>query len=65
MKNNNPCILTPQAQQDILDILTYTKNTWGAEQARRYGSSLESCFKNIKKGKALTNSTFPPIHTLR
>jgi len=43
--------VTEAADDDLLAIARYTINKWGIEQARRYGSALESRFSAIGQGK--------------
>jgi toxin ParE1/3/4 len=35
------------ARLDLVEIADYTVDTWGLEQANRYMSGLESCFKQL------------------
>jgi toxin ParE1/3/4 len=44
---NASVLLTPQAEQDLEDILRYTLETWGGEQVRRYAHALDDAFENI------------------
>lgn len=44
--------LTPDAENDLVAIATYTIATWGLEQAARYEAALESCFESLADGSA-------------
>ena len=39
--------LTPEAKSDITDILNYTIETWGVEQAKVYAEKLHGNFPNV------------------
>lgn len=41
--------LTPSAEDDIRQIIRYTVDRWGIEQAIKYEGLLESCFSKIGK----------------
>lgn len=43
--------LTQDAEDDLRKIARYTLETWGAEQARRYGQTLEAHFEARASGK--------------
>lgn len=36
--------LTPEAQEDLINIRSYTLVTWGAKQSAKYLTGLENCF---------------------
>ena len=57
--------LTPDAENDLLKIATYTIETWGLEQADRYGASLEGCFVAIADGSARSRAPLPHRPELR
>ena len=39
--------LTSEAKSDITDILNYTIETWGLEQAKIYAEKLHGIFANV------------------
>ncbi|MEE9581059.1 MAG: type II toxin-antitoxin system RelE/ParE family toxin [Nitrosomonadaceae bacterium] len=43
-------LLLPEADQDMTDIVLYTKEKWGREQVYKYVSELEACFSDIASG---------------
>ncbi|NEP57747.1 MAG: type II toxin-antitoxin system RelE/ParE family toxin [Symploca sp. SIO2G7] len=49
-------ILSPAAEQDLLDIWEYTYETWGIEQADYYLDQLEVACQNIAAGTAFYKS---------
>ncbi len=42
-----PYRLSRLAEADLLDIATYTKHTWGQDQAIRYVDDLEACCRKL------------------
>ena len=44
--------LTPEADDDLIEIARYTLKTWGEEQAEHYENKLRSVFEAIACGKA-------------
>ncbi len=44
--------LTPDAEDDLLEIAIYTIETWGLEQADAYEAALAACFHAIAEGEA-------------
>jgi toxin ParE1/3/4 len=42
-----------RAKADLLDITTYTMETWGAAQAGRYLDQLEDCAQKLARNPAL------------
>lgn len=51
--------LTPSAEDDLLQIASYTIETWGLDQASRYEAALQRCFHSLAAGTALTRSPIP------
>ena len=45
--------LTTRAESDLAQIADYTIETFGIEQARRYGDALEKCFQTIADNPSL------------
>lgn len=45
--------LTPEAQSDIVDILNYTIETWGEEQAVKYSDKLRTGFELLLENPLL------------
>ena len=41
--------LSPQAEQDLLDIFLFGIENWGEKQADDYANELESCFELLAK----------------
>lgn len=41
------------AEQDIFDIVAYTAERWGAEQARVYSGKLERCMEKLALGEGV------------
>ncbi|MGB1256787.1 MAG: type II toxin-antitoxin system RelE/ParE family toxin [Thiolinea sp.] len=39
--------LTPEAEQDLRDIWSYTRTTWGLKQANNYLEQLKTCFMRL------------------
>lgn len=40
-------ILSPKAQQDFIDILRYTNETWGEQQLQLYRDKIDDALKSI------------------
>lgn len=51
--------LTPDAENDLLEIAIYTIETWGLEQSDSYEAALGVCFRSIAAGTAHTRSPIP------
>ena len=47
------------ADQDIVEILEYTLDRWGAEQAVQYATLLDEHFESIGSGTMLSKQLFP------
>lgn len=43
--------LTPDAEEDLLEIGRYTIATWGVKQANRYESALKRCLGAVRKNE--------------
>lgn len=60
-------IRSPQASRDIVDVLAYTKERWGINQAREYRSlvkeAIEAIAKDPRRGK-LRDDVRPGIRAL-
>ena len=41
-------ILAPEAQADVSDILQFTLEEWGLQQAEKYGAVLDKAFSSIQ-----------------
>lgn len=48
MRSSTNLIVTPDARQDLDDILEYTIATWGDDQADEYERILDATFKRIR-----------------
>ena len=48
MKSGIDLIILPEAEQDIVDILQYTLETWGEDQETAYWSTLWDAFQRIQ-----------------
>ena len=46
--------ILPQAERSLKEIETWTRNTFGEDQARKYGGILRSRFREIADGKSLS-----------
>ncbi|VVE59649.1 type II toxin-antitoxin system RelE/ParE family toxin [Pandoraea sputorum] len=44
-------VLTAQAEADLRDIIRYTRQQWGTEQARRYIAKLELGIASLAAGR--------------
>ena len=42
-------IRSPAAKRDIIEVIRYTKERWGAEQARKYASLIEEALVTIAR----------------
>ncbi len=51
--------LTPDAEDDLLQIAAYTIETWGPGQADRYEAALVQCFGAICRGDAHSRLPIP------
>lgn len=51
-----PYDLTPEAEEDLKGIIRYTIRQWGTDQAQRYANLLESGFRQIAEGKAVSRT---------
>ena len=49
---NQPYRLTSGAESDTEQILRYTLDQWGADQAARYAAQLEACLEKIATKQA-------------
>lgn len=47
--------LTPDAENDLLEIAKYTVETWGVKQARLYEAAILRCFAALGQGSARTS----------
>ena len=52
--------LTPDAEDDLLEIAIYTIRRWGLQQADVYEAALVGCFQTIGQGKE--QSSAPITH---
>ena len=57
--------LSPAAVDDLLQIALYTIKTWGLVQTDRYEAALESHFRAIGRGDAVTSNPIPNRPELR
>ena len=59
-------IVSPQAQQNIIDILRYTGETWGQNQLLIYRDKIDEALNNICQNPLLghVNSELPATHRL-
>lgn len=60
--------LTPDADNDLLEIARYTLKTWGDEQTARYEGKLHRCFEEIARGQVrarLVKKTRPDMFVTR
>ncbi len=58
----NPCyVLTNEAEQDLREIIRYTRKEHGEKQVRTYVSQLNQGMKYLAIGKG-NSRTFPDIH---
>jgi toxin ParE1/3/4 len=55
--------LTPEAEQDLSDIIKYTLNKWGKGQAVKYVSILEHRFKELSDADFLSRHVFGDIYS--
>lgn len=64
--HNNRLLVAPQAQQDIIDILRYTGETWGQEQILSYGNKIDEAFNTIGRNPEIgrRSSELPETHRL-
>lgn len=46
-------LLSPAADQDLVDIWTYSAQHWGKAQANQYLKDLEACFLSLLKSPTL------------
>ena len=54
--------LTPKAAEDLLNIWTYTVDTWSEEQADRYYHRLVNSFQNISRHPDSRGKTYDSIY---
>lgn len=59
-------IVAPQAQQDIVNILRYTGESWGEKQLLAYGNMLDKAVKAIGQNPNLGHGSLdlPATHRL-
>ncbi|MCE9635661.1 MAG: type II toxin-antitoxin system RelE/ParE family toxin [Planctomycetes bacterium] len=57
--------ISPAGADDLLQIALYTIKTWGLEQTDRYEAALESHFRAIGRGEAVTSNPIPHRPDLR
>lgn len=59
-----PLELSPRAQQDFIDILRYTGETWGTQQLLRYRDKLDAALQAISNNPHAGRSRedLPPTH---
>jgi toxin ParE1/3/4 len=48
-----PLILSRQAREDIINILQYTYEKYGAQQEKKYAAALDNGFETITKNPSL------------
>jgi toxin ParE1/3/4 len=51
--NNYTLIFSPDAIEDLKDIVAYSVATWGTEQARKYNQKLKSGLTSIRQNPRL------------
>jgi toxin ParE1/3/4 len=58
--------VSPQAQQDIINILRYTGETWGQEQLKSYSSKLDTALILIAQNPEIgyRNLNLSEVHRL-
>jgi toxin ParE1/3/4 len=61
-----PLTLSPAAQQDLIDILRYTGETWGQEQLLSYRDKLDDAFVLLEQNPRLGHRSpeLPETHRL-
>ena len=63
-----PYELTPDAEADLEEIAEYTLREWGADQQERYAELLESGFRRISDGTAISrrfSEQYPQVYVTR
>jgi hypothetical protein len=59
-----PYDLTPEAEDDLKNIIRYTIEQWGIEQAQHYAHLLETAFYTIANNQTISRTfskTYPQI----
>ena len=54
--------LTPKATEDLIDIWTYTVETWSENQAERYYNTLIKSFLTISRHPDSKGNAYDSIH---
>jgi plasmid stabilization system protein ParE len=60
--------LTPEAEEDLKDIIRYTIRQWGTEQGQRYANLLSSGLNRIAENKAVSRTfsqKYPELRVTR
>jgi len=65
-QDDRPLILSPLAQQDIINILRYTGERWGEDQLHRYRDKLDDALRLLEQHPEIghTHAALSEAHRL-